>query len=81
LPSADAARLWQALERSGLQVPSDVSAEHYLRALRAGYEPYVGALAEYLLMDLPRWVAEPGSRDDWEVTAWGTLSRTELAGD
>lgn len=81
LPSADAALVWQALERSGLQVPSDVSAEHYLRALREGYEPYVGALAEYLLMDLPRWVAEPGSHDDWEVTAWGTLSRIELAGD
>ena len=81
LPSADAARLWQALERSGLQLPSDTRAEQYLKELREGYEPYVGALAEYLLMDLPRWVPEPGALDDWEVTAWGTMPRIEVAGD
>jgi Ion channel len=81
LPSADAAQLWQALERSGLRLPSDSRADKQLRDLREGYEPYVAALAEYLLMDLPRWVAEPGAHDDWEVTAWETLSRIELAGD
>lgn len=77
LSSAEAAQLWQTLERSGLHIPSDARAEQHLRDLREGYEPYVAALAEYLLMDLPRWVAEPGARDDWEITAWGTLSPIE----
>jgi Ion channel len=78
LASADAATLWQILERSGLSVPLDEHAGEHLKALRDGYEPYVQALGEYLLMDLPRWVPEPGAYDDWEVTAWGTMARIEL---
>jgi hypothetical protein len=34
------------------------------------YEPYVNALAEFLLMDLPPWFAGPGAKDNWETTAW-----------
>jgi hypothetical protein len=81
LASAEAAQVWQALERSGLRVPSDERARDHLKGLREAYEPYVAALAEYLLMDLPRWVSEPGAYDDWEVTAWGTLPRLELLPD
>jgi hypothetical protein len=81
LSSVDAARVWQSLEASGLAVPSDARAATFLKSLRDGYEPYVDALAGYLLMDLPRWVPEPDAHDDWEITAWGTLTRIELAGD
>jgi hypothetical protein len=79
LSSAEAAQVWQTLERAGLRVPLDERAGRYLKSLREGYEPYLQALARYLLMDLPRWVPEPGSRDDWEVTAWGTMPHIDLA--
>jgi hypothetical protein len=42
-----------------------------LKELRALYESYIEELAEYLLMDLPRWVPAPGALDDWQTTADG----------
>ena len=32
------------------------------------YEPYARALAEHLLMPLPRWVPPVGARDNWQTT-------------
>ena len=80
LPSAEAAQVWETLAQSGLRLRPGKAGQAYLAGLRAAYEPYVAALAEYLLMDLPRWVPEPDAHDDWEVTAWGTLPHPELAG-
>jgi hypothetical protein len=42
-----------------------------LSHLRQMYEPFVSALAEWLLMPLPPWLPTPGARDVWKVTAWG----------
>ena len=39
--------------------------------LRQLYEPFVSALADWLLMPLPPWLPPPGARDVWKVTAWG----------
>jgi Ion channel len=80
LSSAEAARVWETLARSGLPLPSDGRSERYLASLREGYEPYVAALADYLFIDLPRWLPEPDAHDDWEVTAWGVLPHIELPG-
>jgi hypothetical protein len=44
------------------------------------YEPYVQALAEHLLMDLPSWVPTPGAQDNWETTAWDFASPVALLG-
>ena len=34
------------------------------------YEPFVSALAEFLLMNLPPFVREQGVVDNWQTTAW-----------
>jgi hypothetical protein len=49
-------------------------------AIRAVYEPYLQALAEHLLMDLPPWVPVPGAADNWETTAWDFASPVSLLG-
>jgi len=36
------------------------------------YEPYVAALSEFLLMDLPDWMPKAGAKDSWK-TAAGTV--------
>jgi Ion channel len=37
-----------------------------LASLRATYEPFVAAMAEYLLMPLPTWLPQAGAVADWE---------------
>jgi hypothetical protein len=36
---------------------------------REMYEPYVNALAEQLLMELPSWIPRDGAQDDWMMGA------------
>jgi len=48
--------------------------EARLHAMRALYEPYLVALADYLLMPLPPWAPEPDLLDDWQTTADGTTA-------
>ena len=57
------------------------SASQRLTAIRSTYEPYLEALAEYLLMDLPPWVAAPDAQDNWETTAWDFASPVTLLGN
>ncbi len=44
----------------------DASAQARLRELRLLYEPSATALANYLEMSLPSWIAEPGKSDHWQ---------------
>jgi ion channel len=73
LGAGEAARLAQMVARLGVAEAVDERAIRALATLRESYEPYVAALADYLLLDLPPWLPEPDARDDWQVTAWGTL--------
>lgn len=41
-----------------------------LRELRALYEPYVAALSDLLLLELPSWCPPAHAQDDWETSAW-----------
>jgi hypothetical protein len=41
-----------------------------LAELRRGYEPYVAALGEGLLLALPAWLPRDGAKDNWQKTAW-----------
>ena len=66
----DLARLRAELAASGLPLRGGEAADRQLAALRGLYEPYVAALAEYLLVDLPPWIPAPDAVDDWETTAW-----------
>ena len=52
--------------------------EARLSELRATYEPYVNALAEYLFFALPPWLPAEAAADNWETTAWERSPRAML---
>jgi hypothetical protein len=64
----DLQRLYGALRAAGLD-PDDPSGERLIHYRRM-YEPYVHALAQYLQMSLPPWVAKGSQKDNWQTTAW-----------
>ena len=70
LPRADLEKLRQILTGSGIHLKEGQAVEPELIEFRSQYEPYVNALADFLLMELPAWYAEPGVKDNWETTAW-----------
>src|SRR5512143_2906045 len=70
LPPGDLAKLREILAAADLHLRDGPAAEAQLARLRAEYEPYVNALAEFLLMELPPWFAGPDAKDNWETTAW-----------
>ena len=70
LPPSDLVKLREILAEAHIQLRADPAVEDGLALLRAEYEPYVNALAEFLLMELPPWFAGPDARDNWETTAW-----------
>lgn len=69
LPPEELARLREALAEAGLPLLSS-NVEEELAGVRSLYEPYVFALAEYLVFDLPPWILPFAAVDDWQTTAW-----------
>jgi len=53
----DLPRLCAALESSGMSLQTGTDAEARLNKLRRLYEPYVFALATWLLVPLPEWIS------------------------
>ncbi len=80
LDSAAAQILWATARASGLVAEPDLAARDRLTAIRTVYEPYLQAISEQLLMDLPPWVPLPGAEDNWETTAWQFTSPVSLLG-
>jgi hypothetical protein len=76
LPTEDFRRLCGLLSDTDIQLCGDPASEDRLRAIRALYEPYAHALAEYLGMPVPNWVAEPKKTDQWRTVA-GLRSKAE----
>jgi hypothetical protein len=75
-----ARRLWEITTSIGLgTAPSQVAATR-LTAIRGAYEPYLEALATYLLMPLPAWIPTVGAKDNWESTSWDFASPAALFG-
>jgi Ion channel len=70
LSSADFARMRDALEQVGLRLHDPQDAEARLAELRLIYEPFVTALADHLLINLPPWITETRTVDDWQTSAW-----------
>jgi hypothetical protein len=70
LPREELRKLRAALAAGGVVLDDADAAEDKLAELRAMYEPYVHALAEYLLMALPQWRLSDESRHNWRATAW-----------
>jgi len=70
LSDADFGRLCDALRPSGFALCSASDTRARLAAIRLLYEPHAEAMAEFLCMDLPLWVAPPRARpDQWTMVS------------
>lgn len=63
-------RLRSLLGDAGLRLRTGSGLQANLTRLREMYEPFVGALAEFLFMTLPPFVREQDAVDNWQTTAW-----------
>ncbi|MBV8694496.1 MAG: two pore domain potassium channel family protein [Ktedonobacteraceae bacterium] len=70
LSSQDFARMRAALAEVGLSLQHGEDAEQQLAELRYIYEPFVYALANHLLVNLPPWISTTKLVDDWQTSAW-----------
>ena len=58
------------LAEKGLRLSEGPEAEAKLKKLRDMYEPYVNGLANRMLLELPPWLSQAGTTDNWRSTAW-----------
>jgi len=70
----DLAKLRAALAAAGVNLRAGAEADEKLSQLRRLYEPYVNALADYLLMPIPLWVPSTQISDSWKTSAWERIS-------
>ena len=70
LSPEDFARMREALADVGLTLQHGEDAEKRLYEIRLIYEPFVNALANHLLVNLPPWVSATRTVDDWQTSAW-----------
>ena len=69
LPTEVFDRLCEALGKIEMRLCGDPASMERLTAIRQMYEPHALALADYLKMPLPLWVAEPRQKDYWRTVA------------
>ena len=74
LPPDGLIRLRSMLAAAGIGLRDGSAADEELSELRRMYEPYVYALAEFLLMPLPRWALTSDAFDNWQTSSWGRIS-------
>jgi hypothetical protein len=74
LPPSELARVRETLAVAGLTLRSGPAEDKRLTDLRAMYEPYVFALADYLAITLPPWIHTKAVADNWRTTAWGLIT-------
>jgi hypothetical protein len=70
LPPERLQQLRQDLHAVGLEMKDGAAGDPLLTELRGMYEPFVNALAEFLLFSLPPIVPEKTSVDNWQTSAW-----------
>jgi ABC-type multidrug transport system fused ATPase/permease subunit len=75
LPDTELARLRLSLAAYGAKLRDGPAADAKLAELRRLYEPYVCALANHLVLDLPPWFAPEGAHDNWQTSAWERVAR------
>ncbi len=75
LTHGDFVRLCDTLAQSGARFRFTEAAEAHLAELRHLYEPYVNALARYLLLDIPSWFPPENAKDNWQTSAWEKAAR------
>lgn len=69
LPPAKLQKVRAILSEAGLVLKDGSQADEQLAKFRDMYEPYVNALAEQLILELPPWIAHEGAQDDWLTSA------------
>lgn len=75
LPAEKFDRLRLELELAGLEfAESDVEAQQKLAAFRQTYEPFLSALARYLVLSLPDWLPTNGL-DNWQNNPRGKSAK------
>ena len=62
-------RLCEVLGEVELRLCGDPDSMRRLNAARQLYEPHALAIAEFLRMPLPQWVADPHAKDQWKTVA------------
>lgn len=75
LPPARVAELRRLLASVGARLHDSAGAEHKLAELRRFYEPYVNAIAEYLVLPIPGWFPVENAKDNWQTSAWEKTAR------
>jgi hypothetical protein len=70
LPGSRLQQLRELLVQQGLELREEAGTEAKLAELRAMYEPFVNALAQYLLFTLPPILPERQTVDNWQSSAW-----------
>jgi len=78
LPPSLFAGIVATLDAVGLTLRDDEAAYAKLSHLRATYEPYVNALANRLLIELPPWLPAESAADNWRTTEWEPRPRGPL---
>jgi hypothetical protein len=73
LTPAEFTRLRDVLAACGILLNEELVTEQKLAELRETYEPFVSALAQFLLVSLPPWITPESNLDDWQTSAWDDL--------
>jgi Ion channel len=68
LPPSDLEQLRQRLETAGLRPVRSSEADARLLELRGSYEPFIVALAEFLMMPAPAWWRAEAIKDNWQTS-------------
>jgi hypothetical protein len=74
LPAPELVRLRSAVAEAGIRLHDTPESNEKLNKLRGMYEPYVQALSQFLYIDLPPWILNKESADNWKTSAWGRIS-------
>jgi hypothetical protein len=74
LPAAELKRLREVLAGAGVTLQDGEAADRRLEELRRMYEPYLYAMADFLMMPLPPWLPVGGGYDNWQTSAWERMS-------
>jgi hypothetical protein len=70
LPPERLTLLREAFDKAGLTMDAGAANDAKLTELRGLYEPFVNALAEFFVFNLPPVVVEKPSVDNWQTSAW-----------
>jgi hypothetical protein len=70
LPEATYAELRAMLSEAGMQTVDGPEADRSLLELRAMYEPFLQALANFFVYKLPPFMIEVRTVDNWQTSAW-----------